>query len=193
MGRDTSVPLASETTRAPGWWGSVFLLVANGTFFGSLIFGYAFLWTVAPGWPPADWLVTSIGELGIGIGAVVLSALGQRFTIRRLRSNRSPWLGLTLALAATAIAIGVFVLLLLRLPDPTGHAYAATLVVLTCYALFHAGLVGIMQAFLAVRIRRGYVSARRCAEAHIISLWVDYLAVIGTMSLLAIHLPGLMV
>ena len=193
VGHDTSLPLAAETTRAPGWWGSVFLLVANGTFFGSLIFGYAFLWTVAPGWPPAEWLAASIGELGIGLGAVVLSALGQRLTIRRLITDKSPWLGLILALSATAVAIGIFVLLLFRLPDPTGHAYAATLVVLTCYALFHASLVGIMQAFLAVRIRQGYVSARRCAEPHIISLWADYLAVIGTLSLLAIHLPGLMV
>jgi cytochrome c oxidase subunit I+III len=52
-GRGVMLPYASETARPPGWWGSVFLLIADATFFGSLLFGYAFLWTVAPNWPPA--------------------------------------------------------------------------------------------------------------------------------------------
>ena len=56
VGRGTRLSVAGETDRSPGWWGSVFLLVADATFFGSLLFGYAFLWTVAPGWPPPEWL-----------------------------------------------------------------------------------------------------------------------------------------
>ena len=47
-GHGAMLPLASEGPDPPGWWGSLFLLLADGVHFGSLLFGYAFLWTVAP-------------------------------------------------------------------------------------------------------------------------------------------------
>lgn len=46
------LPLHSEVPRPASWWGLLFLLVADGTAFASLIFGALFLWLVAPGWPP---------------------------------------------------------------------------------------------------------------------------------------------
>ena len=42
-GHGAMLPLASETADPPGWRGSLFLLLANGVHFGSLLFGYAFL------------------------------------------------------------------------------------------------------------------------------------------------------
>lgn len=191
VGHDTSLPPTFETSRPPGWWGSVFLLTANGTFFGSLLFGYAFLWTVAPGWPPSEWFSPSANELGAGIGAALIAAVLQRLAARRMGQHGRAWLTLALALAATLALMVVLVILLTRLPDPTGHAYAATLLVLAGYTLLHAGLVAVMQAFLIARAWRGYLSSRRRAEVHIVALWSDYLAVIATLALLAIHLPGL--
>ena len=47
-GLGVALPHAAEVGRSPGWWGSLFLLTANAVFFGSLIFGYAFLFTIAP-------------------------------------------------------------------------------------------------------------------------------------------------
>ena len=37
---------------SPGWWGMLFAIVADGTLYAALLFGYLFLWTVAPAWPP---------------------------------------------------------------------------------------------------------------------------------------------
>ncbi|MGR3708196.1 MAG: cytochrome c oxidase subunit I [Alterinioella nitratireducens] len=192
-GRGAVLPLAGETDRAPGWWGSVFLLVANATFFGSLLFGYAFLWTVAPGWPPPEWLPPSIAELGIGAGSAVGAALAMRLAIRRNRRSETPVPFLALALAATLTTALTFGMLILRLPPPDGHAYAATLLILGAYVMLHAVLAGLMQAFLIVRARSGFISSRRRAELPIVLLWSDYLAAVAVLSLLAAHLPGFLV
>ncbi|MFU1477788.1 cytochrome c oxidase subunit I [Roseovarius sp. C7] len=191
-GRGLTLALAGETARSPGWWGSAFLLVANATFFGSLLFGYAFLWTVAPGWPPQDWLTPSLIELGFGIGTAVVAALAMRLTIRRNRAGHSPLATLVLALAASLGTALVFAWLLLRLPPPDGHAYAATLLILGVYGLCHALLAALMQGFLIARVRHGFASPRRAAEFPIVALWSDYLAATATLSLLAAHIPGLL-
>ena len=189
VGFGVRLPIAGEVDRSPGWWGSVFLLVANATFFGSLLFGYAFLWTVAPGWPPSEWLERSWVEVAVGIGGAIMGALGQRFAVRSNRPGGG--LGGLVLGAAGSLAVGLaFGAMLLRLPDPQGHAYAATLFVLGAYVLFHAALTGLMQVFMIARMRWGFVSARRRAGLFIVRLWADYLAVIAILGLLAAHLPG---
>lgn len=47
---DTELPLHSRTTDGPGRWGMVVTLMANGTLFASLLFGWLYLWPVAPNW-----------------------------------------------------------------------------------------------------------------------------------------------
>ncbi|KZX99816.1 hypothetical protein A3720_12185 [Sulfitobacter sp. HI0021] len=191
VGRGTVLPLASEGDRSPGWWGSTFLLVANGTFFGSLLFGYAFLWTVAPGWPPAQWLAPSWVELGFGIGTALVAALAQHLSARRNRAGTAPMVALAPAFLATVATAAVFGALLLRLPPPDGHAYAATLLILGAYGVAHALLVGLMQGFLILQVRRGFTSPQRRAVFAIVTLWSDYLAAITALILLAAHLPGM--
>ena len=100
---------------------------------------------------------------------------------------------LALALAATLATALTFGMLILRLPPPDGHAYAATLLILGAYVMLHAVLAGLMQAFLIVRARRGFISSRRRAELPIVLLWSDYLAAVAVLSLLAAHLPGFLV
>jgi hypothetical protein len=77
-----------------------------------------------------------------------------------------------------------------RAPDPTAHAYNATLLVLGGYAVLHALVALLMQAFLAARIARGFISQRRRAEPPIVSLWTDYLAASAALVLAAAHVPG---
>ncbi|CUH11451.1 Cytochrome c oxidase subunit 1 [Jannaschia seosinensis] len=192
VGRGLSLPPSGETDRSPGWWGTAFLLAANATFFGSLIFGYAFLWTVAPAWPPPEWLEPSLLELGLGVGGVVAGSVGTRVAARGNRTGGAGSSGLLIGLAGTVVAAAALSTLMLRVPAPGGHAYGATLLVLAGYALFHALLTGLMQVFLIARIRRGYTSPRRRAEFPIVGLWADYLTVIVVLSLVVAHLPGML-
>ncbi|MEQ8256814.1 MAG: cytochrome c oxidase subunit I [Roseovarius confluentis] len=190
VGHGLELPPAAATDRGPGWWGSVFLLTANATFFGSLLFGFAFLWTVAPGWPPPAWFTPSGLEVGIGLAGAATGPLAMRVAIRAVRRDANVLAALGLSFAA-ACAIGIAcAAMMLRAPDPDGHAYGATLTVLGAYGLVHAGLAALMIAVLTAKVRGGLTSARRRADFPVAGLWIDYLAATATLILLAAHLPG---
>ncbi|QIE46702.1 cytochrome c oxidase subunit I [Pseudohalocynthiibacter aestuariivivens] len=192
VGRGVSLPPAAETAKSPGWWGSVFLLVADATFFGSLIFGYAFLWTIAPGWPPPEWLQPLAPELAAGVGGAVAAAVLMRLTIRRNADGRPARITCLLTLAAMGM-LGVAVATMTgRVPAPTGHAYGAALLVVGGYGMLHIALAALMLGFLSVRIAAGYVSVTRKAELHTVRLWVDYAAATGVICLLIAHVPVLL-
>jgi len=190
LGRGLKVANAAMSRRSPGWWGSAFLLTANATFFGSLLFGFAFLWTVAPGWPPPAWLTASPFELGAGLAGAVLSSGAMRHTMRTNRKGSKPVLGPILALAGALAIAFACAALMTRAPAPVEHAYGATLMVLGGYGLFHACLAALMVIFLIARVRGGYTSSGRQAEFSIVTLWVDYAAVIGALILLVAHASG---
>lgn len=192
VGLGSSLPNAAETDRSPGWWGSVFLLTANATFFGSLLFGFAFLWTVAPGWPPPVWFVASVGELVIGLLGAALGPVAMRHATVVNRRGNNPMPGLVVALVGAAMVGIACAAMMARAPSPEAHAYGATLFVLGGYGLFHAALVALMTSFVIARVAYGYTSPMRRAEFAIVGLWISYLSVIGALALLAVHLPGLL-
>jgi cytochrome c oxidase subunit I+III len=191
-GRGLMLPYAAEVDDPPGWWGSVFLLLANATFFGCLLFGYAFLWTVAPNWPPPAWAVGGWPPLGAAIMGAVLGPLGIRWAILSARRGRGAAIGLGVALIGCAGLMAAATLVLLSMPDPTRHAYGATVWVLGGYALFHAGLATLMTSFLVARATFGFMSPRRVGEARIAQLWVDYAAFIALVVVAATFAPGLL-
>ncbi|OWK30456.1 cytochrome c oxidase subunit I [Sphingomonas dokdonensis] len=179
-----------EARDPPGWWGSVFVLLADATFFGSLLFGYAYLWTVAPGWPPPRLMAGSLIEPALGVIGAGLAVVGARAATRRLARDGEGHSGM--AGAGLALLFGALLATaLLRAPAPTGHAYHAVIAVMIGYALFHVGVALLIQIFVHRRGRAGYLSARRSAERRIATLWTDYGAASGVIVLLATHLPGL--
>jgi cytochrome c oxidase subunit I+III len=191
VGCDTQLLSAAESGRSPGWWGMVFLLTANATFFGSLIFGYAFLWTVAPGWPPPEWLAPAMPEWVLGIAGSLLALTGIRLARWSNRRAGTVWPGLMIAVAGAAAMILAFGNLLMRVPPPTEHAYGATLVVLGSYGLFQAAVALLMLVFIWARVRAGFTSPVRRVEFDIVRLWVDYTVFVGVLILIVVHLPGL--
>jgi cytochrome c oxidase subunit I+III len=186
-GRGETLPLATERHGSPAWWGSVFLLVANATFFGSLLFGYAFLWTVAPGWPPPrfiDW--TPVVPL-LALGGAVTASVAIRMAERKAR----PAVGLVAAAVGQVALFAAAALLLLASPDPLGHAYGATTAVLAGYALLHAGLGLCLAAYCLARLRAGFISASRRNEVRIARLWMDFAGLTGVVVALACLAPGI--
>ncbi|MGN5375593.1 cytochrome c oxidase subunit I [Sphingomonas hankookensis] len=173
------LPIAGETRGTTGWWGSVFALTASGTLFASLLFGYAFLWTVAPDWPPPQRIARAPLELVLAIAGAGVAVVAAR---------RGQWAA---ALAGQGAIVAAMVLLIvLRLPVPTSHAYAATSATVAAYAIFHAGLAMLMLAFLRVRITAGFVGGQRQGEPRIVRLWSDHAAGAGLVAALVVALPG---
>ncbi|WP_069300436.1 cytochrome c oxidase subunit I [Neptunicoccus sediminis] len=190
-GHGISLPNAATVERSPGWWGSAFLLTANATFFAALLFGFVFLWTVAPGWPPPEWFAPSVTELGTGVIGALVAPLALGHAIRVNRQGGAPFPSVIIALlgiVALGLACGA---LMWRAPAPTDHAYGATLLVLGGYGVFHATVAALMGGFLAAQIRQGYTSATRRAAFAIVRLWITYTSLTGLFILLAAHLPGL--
>ena len=186
VGGDTALPRSESLARPPGWWGSAFLLVADATFFAALLFGYAFLWTVAPNWPPPQWLAPSLPALGLGLGLGLAGAAGAAAGLRWA------WRGGRLLSAAGLLALALAWLLLLRqAPAGSSHAYAGALLVLAGFALLHLGLAALMQLRLALAQRRGRLGAARAGALAIATLWTDFAAGVGALGLAVAYLPPL--
>lgn len=191
VGHGLALLPASEIERSPGWWGTLFLLLANGVFFGSLLFGYAFLWTVAPNWPPPSWLEPYLTGPLLALGGTILALGGVRLADRALRREAGHWLGLLLGLTGLA-ALGSAAVTVLVRTTHDAHAYDATLWVIAGYVIFHAAVAGLMTVFLALRAAAGYLSARRIGEARIVRLWTDYAVTTALLGLGAAWLPGVL-
>jgi cytochrome c oxidase subunit I+III len=193
-GAGLRLPLHTAHPQAPGWWGMVFALATNASFFASLVFGYLFLWTIAPAWPPpayirADLLspLATAAALAVG-GASAVAA--KRANARSDAAGRGLWLlvGIGAGLVAT---LGFLAVPALLAPPLQSHAYAAAVTALACYGALHAFLSAVGSAFLWLRARFGYVSALRSLEVRNLALLWLYTAATGLLLVPLIHLMPL--
>ena len=178
IGAGQSLPTSFEAPRTTGWWGSVFALAASATLFASLLFGYAFLWTIAPNWPPPALIPPSLVVPLLAIAGAAAAGIA-------VRAGRMP-----VVLGGHLAIVAALVLLLTTAPGPSTHAYAATSAALAAYGLFHAGLAAIMTGFLMARAKAGFHSAARATEPRILRLWSDHGAGAGAFIALLPVLPG---
>ena len=184
-----------EAASAPGWCGSLVLLAADATMYGSLLFGFAYLWTIAPNWPPPAFITASIIDVAVGtVGfGSAMSAMRRALTANH-RARQGAASGWTLA-AASGLFIGALALIaapMLRLPPPAIHAYAAIAWMLVVYTVLHAAIALLAALFGWSRLRSGHVSPARSLVLRVARLWVDYAAVAGIIALTALHVPVLL-
>lgn len=187
-GHGVQLPVAAECPDPPGWWGSLFLLVADGVHFGSLMFGYAFLWTVAPNWPPPSYLGPTLVPVLLALGGAAALAAGPRLAARAIGKGQRTTPALVLSLVGVLALAAAAASVMLARPDPASHAYDATLWLLAGHVGFHAALTLIMLGYLALRQIAGH--GLRVGEARIVSLWADFTAATGLAALGAAWLPG---
>jgi cytochrome c oxidase subunit I+III len=178
-GHDRALPTAFEVEGTVSYWGSVFALAASATLFASLLFGYAFLWTVAPNWPPPVLFAPMLWQPLLALGGAGVALVAARRD------------AVTLALVGQAAIIFALIgVIAFALPAPASHAYAATSVTVAGYALFHAGIAAIILAFLRARIGAGFVAGARQGERRIARLWSDHAAGSGVVTMLVLAIPG---
>ncbi|WP_374406179.1 cytochrome c oxidase subunit I [Pelagerythrobacter sp.] len=189
-GNGLELPVGGETRESTGWLGSILAIAASATFFISLLFGWAFLWTVAPDWPPPRIIAPLALQPALMAFGAIAAVAGLRMALRDLHRGARPQRGIWLAIVGQSITIAMLGWALTALPPPTSHAYAATTACIGIYALFHAGLSVAMAAFAHRRIAKGYVSPARDSDLRVAVLWNDYAAGAAAAAMLAIALPG---
>ncbi|MEH3036644.1 MAG: cytochrome c oxidase subunit I [Sphingomonas adhaesiva] len=178
-GHDRRLPTAFEARQTTGWWGSILAIGASATLFASLLFGYGFLWTVAPGWPPPALVAPSLL-----LPLLALAGAGCAVVMAR-RDN-----AMIAAVGQGVIVLALVMLLVVAAPAPTSHAYAAASAAIAAYAIFHAVLAVLILAFVFARERAGFHSASRSGERRIARLWSDHAAGAGAFCAVLLVVPG---
>ncbi|MBS9719320.1 cytochrome c oxidase subunit I [Tianweitania sp. BSSL-BM11] len=187
IGRGQTALVHWEAGQPPSWWAMVFVLAADATLFGSLLFGCVFLAMIAPGWPPAVIVLPSYGVMALAAILMIAAALFGRLALRDLNRNRAPtaWLG-SAALAHLGACAALVWIIAVDVVDPTQHAHQATLFALLGYAVLHAGVGCILALYGLQRQRSGKLSPIRNLDLRIGKLWHDYAAVAGLVALVAV-------
>jgi cytochrome c oxidase subunit I+III len=175
-------PLHSRTFDGPGLWGMGVTLLANGTLYLSLLFGWFYLWTVSP-----QWQVPEQSELNgwlMLVSAVLLTigALWMRVIPARLRQGNHAGLLSNLAMVSAigAVQFGTLLWVLmsanLRI---TETAHDAVILVILAYSLIHCGLATICTLLQALRVHYGYVGEMAPYEPVVVEqLWYYNMGVV---------------
>ncbi|MFA5488976.1 MAG: cytochrome c oxidase subunit I [Candidimonas sp.] len=188
---EVRLPAHGQVAGAPGWWGMASALIADGALFASLVFGCWYLRLFAPGWPTSGWtpvpwsmsiaLCAGFLFMGMSAGRAGLAAFHEQ------TGRARGWLAATVSVSLLLLA-GIAVLAV-GMPDPTSHASAAAMRVLSVYMGLHAGLASVMAAYV---LRRSWDRRAGIAlDLSILRLWLRYTAVSGIVGVaLLMYFPG---
>lgn len=184
------LPMHNKLALTPGWWGTLFALLADGTLFISLLFAYYYLWTVSPQWPPAQYRDIGLLLPAAAFALLLLAGLAACLAEARIRAVRSGW---AQALYATAAVGGVLfiVLQVLALQDSAvsakAHAYGALLHTISGFQIVHVFIAIVMALFALLRVRHGYLHHTRPGEGKVVSLFWQYTMLQWLLGFATIH------
>ncbi|WP_304639456.1 cytochrome c oxidase subunit I [Pseudomonas sp.] len=174
-------PLHSRTFTGPGLWGMVVSMMANGTLYASLLFGWFYLWTSAPQWETPDegpidlWMMLVSGAL-LSLAVLVFTQKTRHMRAGEFR-HLEGWFWIAALLGAMHVAVLIWVLVDAPLA-PTLRAHDAVLTVMLLYLLIHGSLSTVVTGMQAMRVRLGYVSRRLPYEPMVVQpLWTYTLVV----------------
>ena len=183
-------PLHSRTLDGPGLWGMGVTLLANGALYLALLFGWFYLWTVAPNWQVPEHMPFNHGLLLASALLLSLATWWQARAIKRLRRGDARNLRGHMALVA-GLGLGQTGLLLWTLLGgelaPRATAHDAVILVMLIYNLLHCALATILSALQALRVHCGYVGAHAPYEPLVVGqlwyynlgvLWSSYFALV---------------
>ncbi|UVW30501.1 cytochrome c oxidase subunit I [Massilia sp. H6] len=195
-GRHGLLPVHYRLSLTPGWWGTLFALLADGTLFISLIFAYFFLWTVSAQWPPAAYREIGLGLPSAAFAVLLLAGLAACLAEASVREARS---GRAQVLYATAAISGVlFVVLQVWTLQGSGlsakaHAYGALVHTISGFQFVHVVIAVVMALFALLRVRHGYLHPTRPGEGKVVSLFWKYTMLQWLLGFATIHVFPLVV
>lgn len=186
---DGDPPLHSRTHDGPGLWGMMVTLMTNGSLYLSMLFGWFYLWTIAPQWqvpekPPVAWLPLLLSGLVLSVALVWFNRV-----VARLRKDADPNLAQHLWWVTALGLLHVVGLLLVLLGSslaPRQTAHDAVITVMLVYVLLHSGLAVIMTALQALRVRLKYVGLLAPYEPVVVERWWMYTGAVFWLTYIAV-------
>jgi cytochrome c oxidase subunit I+III len=182
-------PLHSRTFDGPGLWGMGITLIANGALYLALLFGWFYLWTVAPGWKAPGEPPLAPGMMLITGLILSLAGPGIHRLLRTLRADHDGRLELRLWGIAVLGIIHLAALLWLTTTAklaPAASAHDAVFTVALIYLVIHSGLAAIMTTLQALRVRVGYVGRLAPYELAVVAQWWWYTIIVYWTTFLAL-------
>ena len=168
--------LHSRSFDGPGLWGMGLTMAANAALYASLVFGWCFLWLVAPAWPRPTEPVLGGATLPAAAAAFAAGWALLRQAVARLRRGVDRDLGLQLLAAAACGIAGCAVLATAWASAPLAPTYSAhdaMLAFLLGYLLLHGGLAVLLALLQAARVRHGHVGLQAPYEPGVVAiLWL---------------------
>lgn len=174
-------PLHSRSFNGPGLWGMLVTLLADGTLYLSLLFGWFYLWTVAPQWTVPEESPLSLTTLIICGALLSLTVLAYQRLVARLRNSQDAGLArdfwLTTGLGCAHLLVLLWVYLGSAL-ESTRLAHDSVLALMLFYLIFHSGLAVIVTGLQAWRVTQGYINRALPYEPMVLwPFWVYTLAI----------------
>jgi cytochrome c oxidase subunit I+III len=185
------LPVYVSGPQSVGWWAMFITVLADGTAFVSVIFGYYFYWTTAEIWPPP-----TVGELDLLIPAIALPflllAAGLiRWAVVALRNSQTGLFKLVMWLGCAAmVAFGGLELLWLFSAglDPTAHSYPAIIWTILLYLLIHVVLSLVMGIYVLARWWAGHLAPGFDADLRNSALFWYFTMIMGLIAMATVHL-----
>lgn len=170
-------PLHSRTFDGPGLWGMAISLLADGAIYMALLFGWFYLWTVAPNFTvPSHPLLSTPWLIASGV-LLLITGIGYRHLCQKIRKKQIQSLQISLWIIAiiggmhTILLIVVFKTAELELANT---AHDAVVAVLLIYQLLHSVVAVIMTMMLALRVAYGYIGQQALYEPIVVEQWWLY-------------------
>ncbi|MEX1031947.1 MAG: cytochrome c oxidase subunit I [Cellvibrionaceae bacterium] len=180
-------PLHSRTFDGPGVWGMAVALLANGALYLSLLFGWLYLWAVAPQWRVPGDMPPLAATPSLLSGVVLLVATVWFYgVLRRLRAGAVARIQMQLW---TIAVLGLLHVLLLAWAwwrsnlVPGDSAHDAVITVMLIYISLHSGFALIMTIMQALRVRLNFAGPY---ELVVVTQWWVYTLVVYWLGVIAI-------
>ncbi len=154
-------PLHSRTFNGPGLWGMWVALLADGTLYLSLLFGWVYLWTVAPGgFIPTEQVLSKYPVI---VGGLLLSLAAYLYhTAVEDIKNKTQRMKTLKLWAVVALSLAHLVVLFYTLVEANlqteNAAYDAILFVMIIFLLMHSTIAFLCTLMQIYRIQSGLIS-----------------------------------
>lgn len=181
-----TAPLDQAPNLTYTWGGigvtSMFLtLMADAALYLSLLFGWFYLWTVAPLWQFSPDSPLAPGYMLLCGAPLTLAVLGYCVWVQKAHRGKDGSLAMGLSVASL---LGLLHCVLLSWAlwggglSPRTLAHDSVLLVSVCYLLLHSLVATIATALQALRARRGYIGSARPYELAIMRIFWLYTLII---------------